>query len=99
MSTLRVARRQELWDQTNSLTILWIIKTAELSTVFLPFQVISLEQPAKYKPIKDLSIGGIVMMKKLGDDPEELVKPVEIKKNLVETEDEPEPPEAFEYTD
>ena len=39
------------------------------------------------------------MMKKVGDDPEEIVKPVEIKKNQVETEDEPEPPEAFEYTE
>lgn len=62
-------------------------------------QVISLEQPAKYKPIKDISIGGIVMMSKLGADPEDLVKPVEMKKSTVETEDEPEPPEAFEYTE
>ena len=72
---------------------------AEFWTIFFLLQVISLELPAKYKPIKDLSIGGIVMMKKLSDEPEELVKPVEIKKNHVETEEEPQPPEAFEYTD
>ena len=82
------------WE--GSSLVIWNISNSRL---FSLFQVISLEQPAKYKPIKDLSIGGIVMMKKLGEEPEELVKPVEIKKNLVETEDEPEPPEAFEYTD
>jgi hypothetical protein len=43
------------------------------------------------------SFSGIVMMRRLGDDPEEIVKPVEIKKNQVETDDEPEPPAAFEY--
>ena len=46
-----------------------------------------------------LLFSGIVMMKKLGDEPEEIVKPVEIKKNQVETDDEPEPPLAFEYFD
>jgi hypothetical protein len=30
-----------------------------------------------------LLLSGIVMMKKLSDDPEEIVKPVEIKKNQV----------------
>ena len=42
---------------------------------------------------------GIVMMKRIGEEPEEIVKPVEIKKNQVETEVEPDPPEPFEYTD
>ena len=27
--------------------------------------MISLEQPARYKPVKDISIGGIIMMKKI----------------------------------
>jgi len=69
-------------------------------------QVISLEQPARYKPVKDISIGGIIMMKKIGgeggaadEEEEEIVKPVEIKRELGDVEEEPEPPEPFEYTE
>jgi len=68
-------------------------------------QVISLEQPARYKPVKDISIGGIIMMKKIeseggaADEEEEIVKPVEIKRELGDVEEEPEPPEPFEYTE
>merc|ERR1712108_40108 len=59
-------------------------------------QVISLEQSARYKPVKDISIGGIIMMKKIGDEEEEeIVKPVEIKRELGDVEEEPEPPEPF----
>lgn len=65
-------------------------------------KVISLEKEsqAKYKPMKDLSIGGIVMMKNLTDEVGEIVAPVAIKKIAAgDTEDEPEPPEPFEYTE
>ena len=34
-----------------------------------------------------------------GDENEAIVEPVTIKKALVENEDEPEPPEPFEYTE
>ena len=65
--------------------------------------VLSLEAPAKYKPVKDISIGGIVMMKRVksddNDEEEEIVKPVEIKRELGEVEEEPEPPQPFEYTE
>ena len=71
-------------------------------------QVLKMEPPssndkAMYTPIKDISIGGIVMVKKVraaeGDEKEEIVEPVKIKKTSVDTEDEPEPPEPFEYTE
>ena len=41
------------------------------------------------KKVRDVEVG-----KK-----EEIVEPVKIKKNSVDTEDEPEPPEPFEYTE
>jgi len=56
----------------------------------------------RYKPVKDLSIGGIIMMKKVGgeeDAKEEIVEPVKVKRDAAETEEEPEPPEPFEYTE
>jgi len=56
----------------------------------------------RYKPVKDLSIGGIIMMKKVGGDEdakEEIVEPVKVKRDTTETEEEPEPPEPFEYTE
>ena len=65
-------------------------------------RVIALEQESqvKYKPIKDVSIGGIVMMKNLTGEVGEIVAPVAIKKIAGgDTEDEPEPPEPFEYTE
>ena len=63
--------------------------------------VISMEEPSKFKAIKDSSIGGIIMVKRVdgGDENEAIVEPVTIKKALVESEDEPEPPEPFEYTE
>jgi len=87
---------------SSSLTFLWlgqrnafILTKLELRKTKGPL-VASLTLGIEFKI---LSFSGIVMMKRLGDDPEEIVKPVELKKNQVETEDEPEPPEAFEYTE
>merc|ERR1711936_1217806 len=63
--------------------------------------VVNLEEANKYKTIKDISIGGIIMVKRIdgGDESEAIVEPVNIEKAKVETEDEPEPPEPFEYTE
>ena len=62
--------------------------------------VISMEEPKKFKAIKDSSIGGIIMVKRVdGETGGDIVEPVTIKKTLVESEDEPEPPEPFEYTE
>merc|ERR1712223_1127646 len=58
--------------------------------------VVSLEEPNKYKSTKDLNLGGIIMVKRSdgGDESEAIVEPVNIEKAKVETEDEPEPPES-----
>merc|ERR1712238_187666 len=62
--------------------------------------VVSMEEPKKFKAIKDSSIGGIIMVKRIdGETGGDIVEPVTIKKTLVESEDEPEPPEPFEYTE
>merc|ERR1739840_30405 len=63
--------------------------------------VIAMEEANKFKATKDFSIGGIIMVKRIdgGDENEAIVEPVTIKKTLVESEDEPEPPEPFEYTE
>merc|ERR1719471_2779764 len=72
-------------------------------------QVIKMENPtstekAMYAPIKDISIGGVIMVKRVrdaeGDKKEEIVEPVKTsRKDDTSTEEEPEPPEAFEYTE
>ena len=63
--------------------------------------LISLEEPTKHKPVKDLSIGGIIMVKRIdgSEENEAIVEPVTIAKAVVDSEDEPEPPEPFEYTE
>jgi 26S proteasome regulatory subunit N2 len=72
-------------------------------------QVIKMKPPnstekAMYQPIKDISIGGVVMVKSVrdaeGDRKEEIVEPVKTsRKEDASTEEEPEPPEPFEYTE
>ena len=53
---------------------------------------------SKYAPLKDPSVGGIIVMRYgSGDQPQELVEPVAAMGPKVEEEAEPEPPEPFEY--
>merc|ERR1711910_154787 len=64
-------------------------------------KVVSLED-ARYRPMKDLSIGGIVMLNRTdkGDKEEEIVEPMEVNKASTGSEeegDEPAPPEPFEW--
>jgi len=64
-------------------------------------KLIEITEECEYRPLKDISIGGIIMMSHLkpGED-EKLVEPVTAFGPKVEPEeDEPEPPEPFEYTD
>merc|ERR1711953_943593 len=52
--------------------------------------LISLEEPTKHKPVKDLSIGGIIMVKRIdgSEENEAIVEPVTIAKAVVDSEDE-----------
>merc|ERR1712181_577 len=64
-------------------------------------KVVTLED-ARYRPMKDLSIGGIVMLNRTdkGDKDEEIVEPMEVNKASTSSEeegDEPAPPEPFEW--
>merc|ERR1712240_706485 len=68
-------------------------------------KVINLED-GKYRPMKDISIGGIVMLDgaELGaEDEEQIVEPMEVNKgasNTAEEEgEEPAPPEPFQWTE
>merc|ERR1712198_350446 len=67
-------------------------------------KVISMED-SKYRPMKDMSIGGVIMLDRaeLGaDEKEEIVEPILVNKagssNDTE-EEEPAPPEPFQYTE
>merc|ERR1712241_608562 len=66
-------------------------------------KVISLED-GKYRPMKDLSIGGVIMLDRsteIGvDEKEEIVEPILVNRggaSSEESEEEPAPPEPFEY--
>merc|ERR1712192_218828 len=64
-------------------------------------KVVTLED-ARYRPMKDLSIGSIVMLNRTdkGDKDEEIVEPMEVNKASTSSEeegDEPAPPEPFEW--
>ncbi|XP_043664546.1 26S proteasome non-ATPase regulatory subunit 1 isoform X1 [Vespula pensylvanica] len=63
-------------------------------------KVIQLVDGSHYVPVKDLQIGGIVMVKHIqGDTEEELVEPVAAFGPKPDEEKEADPPEPFEYTE
>jgi len=63
-------------------------------------KVIQMAEGSRYAPIKELTIGGIIMLKdSRKSDPEDLVEPVAAGGPKVEDEQEPEPPEPFEYVE
>lgn len=63
-------------------------------------KLISIVEGSSYAPLKDVSIGGIVMVRHIKEDgQEELVEPVAAFGPKSEDEKEPDPPEPFEYVD
>lgn len=63
-------------------------------------KVISIPDNSRYQPMKDLQIGGIIMMSDTKpSEPEDLIEPVTAHCSKVEEEKEIEPPEPFEYLD
>lgn len=59
----------------------------------------SMAEGSQYTPVKELSIGGIVMMKRTQEGDDALVEPVAAFGPKAEDDKEPEPPEPFEYLD
>merc|ERR1712117_440205 len=64
------------------------------------------EDVARYRPLKDVSIGGIVVVKNVSGEPCQIVEPVAVKKSGDKDDDddgadgdEPEPPEPFTYVE
>ncbi|XP_071440392.1 26S proteasome non-ATPase regulatory subunit 1-like [Hetaerina americana] len=64
-------------------------------------KVVQLVEGSGYVPVKDVSIGGIVMVRRVGstEADEELVEPVAAFGPKPVEDNEPEPPEPFEYTE
>lgn len=63
-------------------------------------KVVSIGDETRYQPVKDLNIGGIIMMKdSTPGEKEDIVETIAASGPKVDDEDEPEPPEPFEYTE
>ncbi|KAL3282617.1 hypothetical protein HHI36_005792 [Cryptolaemus montrouzieri] len=60
-------------------------------------KVITLNEGSQYVPLKEVSIGGIIMVRSLKPDEEELVEPVVAFGPKGDDEKEPDPPEPFEW--
>merc|ERR1711970_1634963 len=58
-------------------------------------------EDAKYTPMKDIKIGGIVMLNNVTGEKEEIVEPMAVNKGATEEDEgtEPEPPQPFLYTE
>jgi len=56
---------------------------------------------AKYSPMKNVSIGGVVMLNNVTGEKEEIVEPMAVNKGATEEDEgaEPEPPQPFLYTE
>lgn len=60
--------------------------------------VIKLPEDSRYQPIKDIKIGGIILMNDTTPgETQELIEPVTAHSSKVEEEKEPDPPEPFDY--
>ncbi|GAA6234188.1 26S proteasome non-ATPase regulatory subunit 1 [Lates calcarifer] len=63
-------------------------------------KVLTMPETCRYQPFKPLHTGGIIIMKDTSEEEEELVEPVSAHGPKIEEEEqEPEPPEPFEYID
>ncbi|CAH2276884.1 26S proteasome non-ATPase regulatory subunit 1 [Pelobates cultripes] len=63
-------------------------------------KVLSMPEGTRYQPFKLLSIGGIIILQDTSEEEEQLVEPVAAHGPKIEEEEqEPEPPEPFEYID
>lgn len=62
-------------------------------------KTITIVEGSGFTPLKDIAIGGIVMLNHSGDMEQVLVEPVAAFGPKAEEEKEPEPPEPFEYLD
>ncbi|TMS20212.1 26S proteasome non-ATPase regulatory subunit 1 [Larimichthys crocea] len=63
-------------------------------------KVLNMPETCRYQPFKPLHTGGIIIMKDTSEEEEELVEPVSAHGPKIEEEEqEPEPPEPFEYID
>ncbi|XP_022903059.1 26S proteasome non-ATPase regulatory subunit 1-like [Onthophagus taurus] len=60
---------------------------------------VSIVEGCQYVPMKDVSIGGIIMVRNTKPGEEEIVESVSVMGPKVAEENEPEPPEPFEWTD
>lgn len=60
-------------------------------------KVITLAKNQAYQPMKDITIGGIIVMRHTSADEEQLVEPVAACGPKTDDANEPEPPEPFEY--
>lgn len=77
------------------------ILTNPARTMKQQLKVMSLVDQSSYIPLKDVTIGGIIMVRhvKAGTEEEQLVEPVAAYGPKPDEEKEPEPPEPFEYTE
>ncbi|XP_076096035.1 26S proteasome non-ATPase regulatory subunit 1-like isoform X2 [Mytilus galloprovincialis] len=63
-------------------------------------KVVNMPEGSRYKPIKEVSSGGIILLKNCNpDEKEEIIEPVATGGPKAEEEEEPEPPEPFEWTE
>uniref|UniRef100_A0A8C6Q8Q5 26S proteasome non-ATPase regulatory subunit 1 n=1 Tax=Nothobranchius furzeri TaxID=105023 RepID=A0A8C6Q8Q5_NOTFU len=63
-------------------------------------KVLTMPETCRYQPFKPLHTGGIIILKDTSEEEEELVEPVSAHGPKIEEEEqEPEPPEPFEYID
>lgn len=63
-------------------------------------RVITMPENSRYQTMKDVQIGGIIMMNdRKPSEPQDLIEPVTAHCSKVEEEKEPDPPEPFDYLD
>jgi len=63
-------------------------------------KVLSLPEGSRYSSLKEVSAGGIIMLRDATpNEKEEIIEPIAAGGPKMEDEEEPEPPEPFEWTE
>jgi len=72
----------------------------DVSGAFEQLRVMSMPAGSRYVPLKDITVGGIIMLKNARPtEEEEIIEHVAAGGPKPDEEAEPEPPEPFEYID
>lgn len=93
-------KKEEKMDETPTPEPSFQMLTNPARVMKLQLKVVNMAEGSRYRPVKDVSNGGIIMLKNCKpEEKEDIIEPLATGGPKAEEEEEPEPPEPFEWTE